>query len=47
MSPLWKIEAAAKEAGADISRCRIVDPAASPERDRLPARSLISVDTRG
>ncbi len=40
VSPLWKIEAAAKEAGADISGCRIVDPAASPERDRFAAMLL-------
>ena len=40
VSPLWKIEAAAKEAGADISGCRIVDPTTSPERDRFAAMLL-------
>ena len=35
VSPLWKIEAAAKEAHADISGCQIVDPADSRDRDRF------------
>lgn len=42
VSPEWKIVAAAKEAGADISKCRIVDPAASPERDRF-AQTLLEL----
>jgi len=42
VSPLWKVEAAAKQAGADISGCRIVDPAASPERDRF-AQTLLDL----
>ena len=42
VSPLWKIEAAAKQAGADISGCRIVDPASSPERSRF-AQTLLDL----
>jgi phosphate acetyltransferase len=42
VSPLWKIEAAAKQAGADISGCRIVDPASSPERGRF-AQTLLDL----
>lgn len=42
VSPLWKIEAAAKKAGADISGCRIVDPASSPERSRF-AQTLLDL----
>ncbi len=40
VSPLEKIRAAASQAGVDISGCRIVDPATSPERDRYAATLL-------
>lgn len=40
VGPIDKTETAARQAGADISGCRLVDPATSPDRDRFAATLL-------